>query len=346
MAGGAGTRFWPLSTSQRPKQFLRLVDDESLLQKSFRRLEGLIDSDRILVLTNQAFVPLVQEQLPKIPPENIVGEPLRRDTAAAVCLAALLVRKRFGNSIIATVTADHLIEPIDLFQKSLMSAVRGALSSGALYTFGIYPTYAATGYGYLELGEELFREDGIKHFRIASFQEKPEPLVAQEYLASGRHFWNSGMFVWSTGAILRELEANLLLHLERLSVSIESFGTSSWNQSLTDALYPLDAVSIDYAVMEKAHEVCCVASPFSWTDIGGWLALLPFLEKDGNDNAYRGRISTLDARRNLVYCDDDSEEVLLVGLEELVVVRAEGRTLIVPRDRLEEIKSAVASLKK
>ena len=153
MAGGAGTRFWPLSTAERPKQFLRLVDEESLLQKSFLRLDGLIDRERILVLTNEAFVPLVREQLPQIPAHNVVGEPLRRDTAAAVCLAATLARKRFGDCVIATVTADHLIEPVDEFRKSLVSAALGAASSGALYTFGIRPTSPATAYGYLETGE-------------------------------------------------------------------------------------------------------------------------------------------------------------------------------------------------
>ncbi len=192
MAGGAGTRFWPLSTAQRPKQFLRLVDEESLLQKSFLRLAGLIDRERILVLTNEAFVPLVREQLPQVPAHNVVGEPLRRDTAAAVCLAATLVRKRFGNSVIATVTADHLIEPVDEFRGSLISAARGAADSRALYTFGIRPTSPATAYGYLELGEPLDLDPDVQHFRIASFREKPDLELAREYVASGNYFWNSG----------------------------------------------------------------------------------------------------------------------------------------------------------
>ena len=238
MAGGAGTRFWPLSTAQRPKQFLRLVDEESLLQKSFLRLEGLIDRERILVLTNEAFVPLVREQLPQVPAGNVVGEPLRRDTAAAVCLAAALVRKRFGDSVIATVTADHLIEPVEEFRKSLISAARGAVASGALYTFGIRPTAPATAYGYLELGDRLDLDPQIQHFRIASFREKPDLELAREYVASGNYFWNSGMFVWSTQAILRELEANLPLHVRHLTAAVENFGTDAWPQALVAGLHP------------------------------------------------------------------------------------------------------------
>ena len=344
MAGGAGTRFWPLSTAERPKQFLRLVDEESLLQKSFLRLEGLIDRERILVLTNEAFVPLVREQLPQVPAHNVVGEPLRRDTAAAVCLAAALVRKRFGDSVIATVTADHLIEPVDEFRRSLISAARGAVDSGALYTFGIRPTSPATAYGYLETGKPLDLDPDVQHFRVASFREKPDLQLARKYLASGNYFWNSGMFVWSTQAILRELEANLPLHVQHLAAAVENFGTDSWPQALAAGLDPLESISIDFAVMEKAREVRCVASSFSWTDLGGWLALLPFLDEDTDGNACRGRVRTLDARRNLIYCDDPAETVVVVGVEGLVAVRSGDRTLIVPRNRVEEIKSVVAKL--
>ena len=162
------------------------MDEESLLQKSFLRLDGLIDRERILVLTNQAFVPLVREQLPQVPAHNVVGEPLRRDTAAAVCLAATLARKRFGDSVIATVTADHLIEPVDEFRKSLVSAARGATASGALYTFGIRPTSPATAYGYLETGERLDLDPDVRHFRIRQLPGKTESGGGPEVLGLGK----------------------------------------------------------------------------------------------------------------------------------------------------------------
>ncbi len=345
MAGGSGTRFWPLSTDSRPKQFLKLFGDRSLLQKSFDRLSGLLSSRRILVLTNQAFVEMVREQLPELPAANVIGEPMRRDTAAAICLGALLGRKRFGNPVIATLTADHLIEPVDLFQKTLVSAATAARKAGCLYTFGIRPNHPATGYGYLEMEKRLDKSDQIEHYQLANFREKPDLETACRYAESGKHYWNSGMFVWTAEAILEELGAHLPAHLESISTAVDRDGKSDWMEALTKSFEPLDAISIDYGVMEKARDVRSVVAPFSWADVGGWLALKEFLDCDDSGNSYRGRIQTLDATGNLVYCDDPEELVVLVGVEGMVAVRAGKRTLIAREDRLEEIKSIVQSMR-
>ena len=341
MAGGAGTRFWPLSTQRRPKQFLRLFGERSLLQMSYDRLIGVVPPERVLVLTNADFVGLVAEQLPELPAANIVGEPHRRDTAAAVTLAALLVEKRFGPCVIATLTADHLIEPVELFQRTLVSATKAAAGRELLYTFGIRPTYPATGYGYLELGDETLEDGAIHHFKLARFKEKPDAATAEGYVASGRYLWNSGMFVWSTGAILAELRRQLPEHIGALSRAVAADGTGSWAASLEGAFRGLKPVSIDFGVMEHAAEVRCVASTFSWSDVGGWLALADHLPQDDESNHYRGNLLTLDAHDNLVFCEDSKEAVVLVGVENLVVVRSGGRTLIMTKERTEEIKQLV-----
>ena len=346
MAGGSGTRFWPLSTDSRPKQFLKLFDDRSLLQKSFDRLSGLLPSQRTLVLTNQAFVEMVREQLPELPPENVIGEPMRRDTAAAICLGALLAHKRFGNPVIATLTADHLIEPVDLFQNTLVSAADAARKAGCLYTFGIRPNYPATGYGYLEMEKRLDASDQIEHYQLSSFREKPDLETARRYAESGKHYWNSGMFVWTAEAILGELEAHLPAHLESISTAVRLDGESGWMEALTKSFEPLEAISIDYGVMEKARDVRSVVAPFSWADVGGWMALKEFLPRDNSGNSYRGGLETLDSTGNLVYCEDPDELVVLVGVEGLVAVRAGNRTLIAREDRVEEIKSIVQSMQK
>ena len=345
MAGGSGTRFWPLSTDSRPKQFLKLFGDRSLLQKSFDRLSGLLPSQRILVLTNQSFVEMVREQLPELPSENVIGEPMRRDTAAAICLGALLARKRFGNPVIATLTADHLIEPVDVFQQTLVSAAAAAREAACLYTFGIRPSYPATGYGYLEMEKRLDASEQIEHYQLASFREKPDLETARQYSGSGKHYWNSGMFVWTAEAILKEFDAHLPAHLESISAAVDLDGESGWLDALTKSFKPLDPISIDYGVMEKARDVRSVVSPFSWADVGGWMALKEFLPSDDFGNSYRGRLQTLDATGNLVYCEDPNEMVVLVGVEGLVAVRAGNRTLIVREDRLEEIKSIVQSMR-
>ena len=344
MAGGAGTRFWPLSTEERPKQFLDLFGDRTLLQKSFDRVSSLVPPERILVLTNAAFVSIVKEQLPDVPVENIIGEPTRRDTAAAVALAAVLCRRRFGNPVIATLTSDHLIEPVDLFQETLLSAARRAANDNALYTFGIEPTYPATGYGYLERGLQIADDDGIEHFHLVRFKEKPDLETARQYVESGRFYWNSGMFVWTADAILKEIETHLPNHAKVLFDAVAFDKTPQWNHALKAAFESLHAVSIDFAVMEKAQNVCCVASKFSWRDVGGWLALRSYLPEDETGNYCRGKTLTLDATDNLVFCEDPEDTTVLIGVKDLVIVRAGPLTLITHKDRAEDLKKLVQTM--
>ena len=354
MAGGAGTRFWPLSTEVRPKQFLTLVGETSLLQQAYERVSATVADERILVLTNDRFVDMVGEQLP-IPKENIIGEPMRRDTAAAVALGALLCKKRFGEDcIMAVLTADHHIHPLERFQQCLASAVKGAeQSEEALYTFGIQPTYAATGYGYLQMGAPVILDDNesssddkaaIKHYELLRFKEKPDLKTAQSYVESKDYCWNSGMFVWSIKAILSELERLLPDHLRHLGPAIERDRSEDWPQALTAAFEKLDSTSIDFAVMENATKVRSVVGDFNWNDVGGWLALEEYLEKDPDGNSYRGQLTSLDAQGNLSFCEDSAEHVAIVGVKDLVVVRSGNRTLIVHRDRTEDIKSLVKNL--
>lgn len=345
MAGGAGTRFWPVSTEARPKQFLRLFGERSLLQLSYDRVASLVPPERILVLTNQRFVPLVRDQLPELAEENVIGEPLRRDTAAAVGLAALSCQRRFGDPTMAVLTADHLIRPVELFQRTLLSAAQGARADDqALYTFGIVPDYPATAYGYLHRGELCVEDQGISHYRLRRFREKPDAATAKEYVASGEYYWNSGMFVWTTGAILRELNRSLPEHLKTLAGGLDSRGLASDAEALRRAFEPLRPISVDFGVMEKAADVRCVASTFEWSDVGGWLALAPFLPSDDHGNAHRGAIRTEGAESNLVFTEDESETVAIVGVSDLIVVRAGNRTLVTHRDRAEEIKKLVARL--
>ncbi|MBW1942638.1 MAG: mannose-1-phosphate guanylyltransferase [Deltaproteobacteria bacterium] len=344
MAGGMGTRFWPLSTAQRPKQFLKLFDDRSLLQKSFDRIADLFAPERILVLTNRAFVDLTREQLPEIPVENIIGEPLKRDTAAAVCLGALLCREIFGNPVMITLTADHMIEPQEVFHKTLLSAVNMAQQSSALYTLGIQPTHPSTGYGYLELGQKVADDGEIEHFKLIRFKEKPDPETARQYVASGRFLWNSGMFVWNTDNILDEMTRYLPHHVKAISEAVQAFDTSRWMEALEGAFASLERISIDYGVMEKAMEVRCVWCRFSWKDVGGWQALSDYLPQAEGGNYFRGHLEQLDSKGNLVFCEDPEETVMLVGVQDLIAVRSGGNTLITHKDRAEEVKKLVEKM--
>lgn len=345
MAGGAGTRFWPVSTDHKPKQFLTLFGTRSLLQQSFDRIAELASPERILVLTNSRFVHYIREQLPEIPESNIIGEPLRRDTAAAITLAALLAQKKFGKAVLAILTSDHIIEPRASFHQAILAAARRASKEQVIYTFGITPTYAASSYGYLELGEKLAQEQGVSHFKLLSFKEKPDPATAQKYLAQGNYCWNSGMFIATVDTLLEQIGKFLPEHLDRLSHAVEFYGSANWEAKLAEGLEPLTPISIDFGVMEKAGHLCCAVPDFSWKDMGGWLALQDYLAKDDAQNYHRGQLHVLDATGNLVFCEDSEETVALIGVDDLVIVRAGKTTLIVERQRSEDIKKLVKSLK-
>jgi len=296
------------------------------------------------VLTAARFVPLVREQLPELPSENIVGEPIRRDTAAAVALGTLLLERMHGSGTTVVLTADHRIEPIVEFQRTLGSACRAARANPAsLYTFGITPAYPATAYGYLERGETLSKETP-RHFRLETFVEKPSLERARRYVESGRFLWNSGMFVWSQDAIFAEFERLLPAHLRRLRPAADAFGTAAFPARLAEAFEAIDSISIDYGVMEHARDVRCVEATFEWSDVGGWLALEPYLHCDGAGNAARGHIHARRARDNIVFSEDEDEDVALLGVEGLIVVRAGRRTLVCRREDAEAIKRLVGDL--
>jgi mannose-1-phosphate guanylyltransferase len=344
MAGGAGTRFWPVSTAKRPKQFLSLLSERTLLQASVDRVLGMVPPERILVLTNADFVPLVSEQLPDIPPQNIIGEPMRRDTAAAVALGALLLERTNPDGIMAVLTADHRIEPVADFQAVLSSAAAGARENkSALYTFGVVPTFPSTAYGYLHRAEEL-QSTRPRHYRLADFKEKPPAEVASEYLASGQYYWNSGMFVWSYAAIVQELTRQLPEHVSALAPAVAAHGGARFGAALGSAFAALESVSIDFGVMEGATDVRCVEATFEWNDVGGWLALEEFLERTDEGNAVKGRLHVRDAVDNIVFNEDDDEDIALIGVSDLIVVRAGKRTLVCRRDDAEAIKQLVGDL--
>lgn len=345
LAGGAGTRFWPLSTQQRPKQFLSLLGEETLLQAAFRRARLLAPLERILVMTNETFLPLVREQLPDLPEKNIVGEPMRRDTAAAICLGAILFQRRFRNPVMVVVTADHRIEPVEEFIRVIRSAASMAARERVLYTIGIPPTYPATSYGYLHKGNRLQTDDGLEHYELLGFREKPDLPTAETYVRSGEYAWNSGMFIWQVGVILEEIAQKLPLHREALEPCVLDGEEATCDQDkLSQAFGVLPPVSIDYGLMEHAQNVRMIGATFEWSDLGGWLALEAYLASDEAGNHYRGQVVGLDSRSNIVFCENPDELVALVGVDDLVVVRAGNRTLVVPRWRAEDVKQLVARL--
>ncbi len=344
MAGGSGTRFWPLSTAQKPKQFLQLFTERSLIQKCFDRLEGIISPDRMFVITNQIYEDMVAEHLPEIPRENIIGEPEPRDTAPAVCLGNLLVRKKYGNATTICLPADHLINPVSLFHKHVMSATKRVRKTGLLYTLGIEPGYPAVEYGYLETSGKTETHKGFTHAPVLRFVEKPDLATASKYLESGRYLWNSAIYLWKADAILQEFERYTSSLYKTLSRVVEFYGTHRWEECLAMAYEELPRDSLEYSVMEHLKNIVCIRSRFAWNDVGNWPSLKQYLQKDKNNNATRGIFYSINSEDNLVYCEDEEETVVLIGVKNLVVVRSGDKTLVVHKNRTQEIKTFVNSL--
>jgi len=338
MAGGSGTRFWPASRKKHPKQFLRVAGSKTLIQEAAARLGDLIPAERRLVVAGHEHVALVRKQLPKIPPENILAEPTGRNTAPCVAWAAVEIARRSPNSVQVVLPSDSVIRPAAEFRKLLRAAIEEAASSSALVTFGVQPTFPATGYGYIEIGDELGRRGKTPVHAVKRFVEKPDRERAEQFLATGRYLWNSGMFVWTTSAILaalREHAPTVLAPLERCRTSAEAV-----------AIYPtIPSVAIDVAVMEKARDVRVVPFGISWSDVGAWPALPDVLEADPQGNVTGGgaKLVAEDSQRNVVHAPK-GELVALVGVSDLVVVRAGKAILVCPKDRAQDVKKIVDRL--
>jgi mannose-1-phosphate guanylyltransferase len=341
MAGGRGERFWPLSTSRRPKQLLSLVGDRSLLGQAVERLEGLVPPGRVFIITNADILDATREAAPELPPENIIGEPFGRDTAAAVALGAALVKAKDPDGVFAILTADHIMGQLPLFRQTLAESFELAGMSDVFITIGIKPTEARTGFGYIEAGE-VYKDGEIRFLKAKRFVEKPDRETAEEYLAAQTFYWNAGMFIWSA----RNVIAGLVKHRKQLVPLIEAVvpvvGTPEFDAVLAREYDGLEKISIDYALMEHADNILVAEGLFDWDDVGSWAALPAHIPTEDGNTAI-GQVEALDSAGNIVYSGD--RLTALVGVDNLVVVQADGVTLICAKDRVQDIKQLVQQVK-
>jgi mannose-1-phosphate guanylyltransferase len=343
LAGGKGERFWPLSTSRRPKQLLSLVGDRALLAQAVDRLHGLIPPERVLVVTNADLVAATRAAAPELPPDNVVGEPVGRDTAPAVALAAALVKARDPRGVFCILTADQVIGNLATFQATLRDALTTAAGRDVLITIGMKPTYPATGFGYIHLGDTAPAEGTTVFRSVRRFVEKPDLATAESYVSSGEYAWNSGMFIWSVAAI----EAALRRHAPGLAALIndllEPIRTGTLEQTLATIYPDMQKISIDYAVMEKADNIIAAEGTFIWDDVGSWPALENHFTPDDCGNTVIGEATLLDAGGNIVFSRD--RLTALIGVANLIVVQSEGVTLVCPKDRAQDIKQLVQQVR-
>jgi mannose-1-phosphate guanylyltransferase len=351
MAGGAGTRLWPLSRHDLPKQLLPVVHGKSLLQLSYERLRGILPPDRIYVCTGEQHRAAVVKNLPELPAQNLLGEPEGRDTASAVGFPAAVLKKRDPDAVFAIVTADQVIEPIDAFQAGLRSAFEVvAHNPGALVTFGIVPSHGHTGLGYIQRGEAMPVVKGA--YRVQAFKEKPDKATADRYVESGRYYWNSGMFVWRADTVLNELATHLPTVHKGLMEIADAWGTPQ-QAAVLNRVYPtLQKISIDYAVMEPASQargrasVIVVELPVQWLDVGSWPALAETLEIDEHDNASDAtNVVCLDSDGNIIISHDPNHLVSLIGVSDTIIVHTPDATLVCPKRDAQRVKELVGKVK-
>jgi mannose-1-phosphate guanylyltransferase len=345
IAGGSGERFWPMSRARTPKHLLRLFSERTLLEEAVLRLKGVVADENVFILTNQAQVPRVREAIPGFPADHVIAEPAKRDTAPAAALATGLVRARRPDGVVALLPADALIRDGGRFGAQLRQAFAWASGSepgaapGTLLTFGVRPSYPATGFGYLELGETLASgAEGSRLLRVARFVEKPDQATAASYLADGRHLWNAGIFVWSAESFLGEVS----LHEPALAAFIRDFPKGDPAPYLAERFAALPRNSVDYAVVEKAASVATVPADFDWDDVGSWIAVAKHLPSDAAGNVSRGHVVSVGSRNTIAV--SSGRAIALCGLTDIVVVETPDAVLVCHKDSVQDIKKLLGQL--
>lgn len=332
MAGGSGTRLWPLSRQKRPKQLLPLFNGKSLLQIACERLRGIFEPENIWVITSAHYLDLVHEALPDIPRENLIGEPTGRDTANAIGLAAALLERRDPDATMAVFTADHIISPQDRFATAINAGLKAAEDHAeALITFGITPASPHTGYGYVRRGEAL----AANVYRVRRFEEKPARETAEAYVSSGEYYWNSGMFAWRVSAIQKQIKEHLPDNFAALRHIADNWGTPEADHQFGQ----LRKISIDFGVMEHAPQVLLVEMNCEWLDLGSWTAIAQTGMPDDADNIALAQQSLVVKGHNNIIVSEGEHLVVALGVRDLVIVHSEDATLVCHREHEQAIKA-------
>jgi mannose-1-phosphate guanylyltransferase len=344
MAGGSGTRLWPMSRRNHPKQSLKLFGERTLFQQAVDRLDPLFPHDRILVVTKTDHVPLLQPQAPGLPPENFIIEPEGRGTAPALGLAAVHLQQRDPDAVMAVLTADHHIADASSF-RGVLAGAQTAARADFLVTLGIPPAFASTGYGYIQKGENLPLESDQPIFRARRFIEKPEAPEAARMVSDEGYFWNSGMFVWRVSRLLEELQRQMPeFHSQLMEVQASLRDPRDYAATLARVWPQVREQTIDYGVMERAREVAVIPARIGWTDVGSWSSLFELLPRDGAGNVVIGPHAGVDTHGTLVM--GDRRLIATIGVENLVIVDTEDALLVSSKERAQDVRLIVKQLEK
>ena len=344
MAGGAGTRFWPRSRVKKPKQYLSLFGNQSLIQETVSRFANFIPEESIYIVSAKSQKEVLEEQTANLPKENLIYEPVGKNTLPAIGLAALFIAKKDPDGILIVSPSDHLIQNDELFMQTIGSATMIADKKDGIVTIGITPKFPATGYGYVKTADEITIGQSIKSYSVNKFVEKPNLKVATEYLESGGFFWNSGIFVFKVSVFLESVSKySPRLYADLLRIN-EFIDTDDYEEALNRIYNEVESISIDYGILEKAENVFLVQGDFVWNDLGSWEEVYKYGKKDENQNSQKGEVVFIDTKNSYVYAPDSL--VAVVGLDDVIVVQEGDTILVCKRDHAEEIKQVVGEINK
>ncbi|MGC8603612.1 MAG: mannose-1-phosphate guanylyltransferase [Desulfomonilaceae bacterium] len=344
MAGGSGVRFWPQSRRHRPKQLLKIVGEKTMIRATVDRISPITPYERIIVVTGAHHSENIRMQIPEIPVNSIVTEPVSRNTAPCVALAAYRIAKMDPSAVMLVLPSDHLITKEDEFRSVLEAASRLAEDTQDLLTFGIVPDRPETGYGYIHVGDKITEFNGLKAHRVVRFVEKPDIKTAQSYLKLGTYLWNSGMFIWTVSSIIKAIERYLPVVAKTMEKLFPVLNTQEEEAALTDAYEDLPDISIDYGIMERADNVLVAPIDVGWNDVGSWTSLQDVWNTDEEGNAVKGKILSLNAKGCVV--SSPQKLTALVGVEDIIVVDTPDAILVCRKDRAQDIKQLQELLKK
>lgn len=338
LAGGSGTRFWPLSRRDLPKQLLKLAGSRTLLQQSFDRLRGAVDETHIMVVTGEMIAARVREQLPDLSARAVVVEPQPRDTAVAIGLAAAVIHAHDPQAVLAVTPSDHVIRPAAKFREALREAAELAEEREAVVTFGIPPREPKTAFGYIRRGPRLERKGRLDAYQARAFEEKPDAATARKYLDGGEHYWNSGIFVWRAATVLELLGKHRPAIRAAVDKIAAAWGGPDEERVLREEYAAVEKISIDYAVLEHAPDILVLEADFDWNDVGSWTAVADLFGKDEAGHTVQGAPFVSHRSKDCLVFGNDGRLVALVGVEGLVVVQTRDATLVCSREQAEEVK--------
>lgn len=341
MAGGRGERFWPKSRKNLPKQFLSLTDDgKTMIQLTIERIRPLVEIEDIYIVTNKDYKTLVLEQLPDIPEQNILCEPVGRNTAPCVGLGAVHIASKYEDALMIVLPSDHLIKYNQMFLNTLRTGCELAEKGDNLVTIGITPDHAETGYGYIKFNPD---EMSGAAYKVERFVEKPNLEVAKEYLETEEYLWNSGMFIWKASTILKNIKRFLPDIYQGLMTIQNAIGTVEQEKVLERTFFDFESVSVDYGIMEKASDIYILPGTFGWDDVGSWLAVERIKKSNEQGNVVEGNIITINSKNNII--QGGRKLIATVGIEDLIIVDTEDATLICDKDSTSDIKKVLENLK-